>query len=216
MYEFLVVIGVGISAIQVVRISNANSGKLSAKTMKRLERLWKVAQVAMRERKYLPAEKALLTILKIDHKNAPAYNRLGILYAKQQNYDDAIECFEIASSIEPKASSLHNLGLIYYETGKLDKAALAFEHALEKEPMAARYIAYAKVQRAAENTKKMIESLEKAVELEPNPQTYKLLYEAYKEADRVEDANKIARRLQRVVKSPKPQKRVKRGKKVQI
>ncbi len=45
-------------------------------------------------------EKALLTILKIDEKNAAAYNRLGILYAKQKEFRDAIDCFEIASSIE--------------------------------------------------------------------------------------------------------------------
>jgi tetratricopeptide (TPR) repeat protein len=73
--------------------------------------------------------KSLLTILKIDEKNAAAYNRLGILYAKQREYKDAIDCFEIASSIEPSASSLHNLGLIYYETENYQKAATAFEQA---------------------------------------------------------------------------------------
>src|SRR3546814_15151262 len=76
----------------------------------------------MRENRFLRAEKALLTILKIDERNAAAYNRLGILYAKQKEYRDAIDCFEIASSIEPTASSLHNLGLIYYETENYDKA----------------------------------------------------------------------------------------------
>ena len=50
----------------------------------------------MRERKPLRAEKALLAILKIDEKNAAAYNRLGILYAKGQKFDEAIECFEKA------------------------------------------------------------------------------------------------------------------------
>ena len=97
--------------------------------------------------KYLRAEKALLTILRVDEKNATAYNRLGILYAKQKAYKDAIECFEIAQSLEPSASSLHNVGLIYYETENYEKASLAFEQALEMEDdLAARYIAYAKVQ----------------------------------------------------------------------
>src|SRR6266576_6898739 len=81
----------------------------------RLTRLWEIAHHGMRENRFLRAEKALLTILKIDEKNAAAYNRLGILYAKQREFRDAIECFEIASSIEATPSSLHNLGLIYYE-----------------------------------------------------------------------------------------------------
>ena len=48
----------------------------------------------------MKAEKALLTILKFDEKNAAAYNRLGILYAKEKHYKEAIECFEIAQSLE--------------------------------------------------------------------------------------------------------------------
>src|SRR6266480_3685820 len=99
----------------------------------RLTKLWEIAHHGMRENRLLRAEKALLTILKIDEKNAAAYNRLGILYAKQREYKDAIDCFEIASSIEPTASSIHNLGLIYYETENYQKAATAFEQALKLE-----------------------------------------------------------------------------------
>ena len=71
---------------------------LPAKLSGRLDKLWEIAQQSLRDRKYLRAEKALLTILRVDERNATAYNRLGILYAKQQEYKDAIECFEIAQS----------------------------------------------------------------------------------------------------------------------
>jgi tetratricopeptide (TPR) repeat protein len=85
--------------------------------------------------------------LKFDDRNAAAYNRLGILYAKEQNYDEAIECFEIAQSLDDNASSLHNVGLIYLETGAYEKAAMAFEQALKLEAgMPARYLALAKAQ----------------------------------------------------------------------
>ena len=67
-------------------------------------------------------KKALLTILKFDEKNAAAYNRLGILYAKEQKFDEAIECFEIAQSLDNNPSSLHNVGLIYLETGAYEKS----------------------------------------------------------------------------------------------
>lgn len=153
------------------------------KISEKLEQLWDIAQVASREKKYLRAEKALLTILRVDERNATAYNRLGILYAKQKAFKDAIECFEIAQSLEPSASSLHNVGLIYYETEHYEKAALAFEQALAMEgDLAARYIAYGKVQDKLGNQRKMIEALERAVELEQNPQTLSILADAYEKS----------------------------------
>ncbi len=159
---------------------------LPSKLADKMEKLWLIAQDSLKEKKYLRAEKALLTILRVDERNSTAYNRLGILYAKQQAYKDAIECFEIAQSLEPNASSLHNVGLIYYETGDFTKAALAFEQALHLEhDVSARHIAYAKVQEKLGNEKKMIASLEQAVEIDPIPQTLKILADAY---DRVGQA----------------------------
>lgn len=154
--------------------------ELPSKLSGRMDKLWSIAQEALRDKKYLRAEKALLTILRVDERNATAYNRLGILYAKQHAYKDAIECFEIAQSLEPSASSLHNVGLIYYETGDYVKAALAFEQALDMEnDLSARHIAYAKVQEKLGNEKKMIESLERAVEIDPIPQVLNILADAY-------------------------------------
>jgi tetratricopeptide (TPR) repeat protein len=168
------------------------------KVSEKLSGLWEIAHHGMRENRLVRAEKALLTILNIDKKNAAAYNRLGILYAKQKEYKDAIDCFEIASSIEPSASSLHNLGLIYYETENYEKAATAFEQALKlDEEMAARHIAFAKVQEKLGDVSKVIRSLERAVELESTRESLSLLYQAYLSANRDEDAAKIERILDR-------------------
>ncbi len=153
---------------------------LPTKLSEKLDQLWTIAQESLMDKKYLRAEKALLTILRVDERNASAYNRLGILYAKQQAYKDAIECFEIAQSLEPSASSLHNVGLIYYETQTYEKAGLAFEQALAIDnELPSRHIAYAKVQEKLGHNKKMIEALEKAVELDPIPQTLTILADAY-------------------------------------
>src|SRR3972149_11513175 len=165
----------------------------------RLSKLWEIAHLGMRENRFLRAEKALLTILKIDEKNAAAYNRLGILYAKQREYRDAIDCFEIASSIEPSASSLHNLGLIYYETENYQKAATAFEQALKLEDaLAARHIAYAKVQEKLGNDKLMMQELEKAAELEPNQETFTLLSNAYELRGMTDEAAAVRKKLSRL------------------
>ncbi len=175
--------------------------KLSGK----LDKLWDIAQESLRERKYLRAEKALLTILRVDEKNATAYNRLGILYAKQQAYSDAIECFEIAQSLEPSASSLHNVGLIYFETAHYEKAALAFEQALAiEDSLAARHIAYAKVQEKLGHPKKMIESLEKAVQIDPSVQSYHILADAYSRIGEEDKAKEIRERIAAAVNSKNP------------
>lgn len=180
MLAILVLAALGIWAIFYQPSSVTPGGDLPQKLSGKLDQLWDIAQQSLREHRYLRAEKALLTILRVDERNATAYNRLGILYAQQKAYEDAIECFEIAQSLEPSASSLHNVGLIYFETGNYEKAALAFEQAIEMEGgLAARYIAYAKVLEQLGNTKKMIETLEKAVELEPVPQTLNILADAY-------------------------------------
>jgi tetratricopeptide (TPR) repeat protein len=187
---------------------------LSSKLSDKLDQLWSIAQNSLQDRKYLRAEKALLTILRVDERNASAYNRLGILYAKQQQFKEAIECFEIAQSLEPSASSLHNVGLIYFETQNYDKAALAFEQALAMDSdHAARHIAYAKVQEKLGNNKRMIEALERAVELDPIPQTLTILADAYDSVGEVELALSLRERAAKMM-IPQSQNRVKQPRRV--
>jgi tetratricopeptide (TPR) repeat protein len=189
---------------------------LPSRLSEKLDKLWEIAQEALRDRKYLRAEKALLTILRVDERNATAYNRLGILYAKQQAFSDAIECFEIAQSLEPSASSLHNVGLIYYETEQYDKAALAFEQALQiEEDIAARHIAYAKVQEKLGHVKKTVSALERAVELEKTPQTLGILADIYErtgQADEALDLREQAAKM--VIPKGKPAPRVRQPRRV--
>lgn len=173
---------------------------LPSKISEKLDQLWSIAQESLQDNRFLRAEKALLTILRVDERNASAYNRLGILYVKQQQYKDAIECFEIAQSLEPSASSLHNVGLIYFETGDFEKAALAFEQALEIDSeLASRHIAYAKVQEKLGNKKKMIDALERAVELDPIPQTLNILADAYERTDQADLALELREKAAKLI-----------------
>src|SRR6476659_4405987 len=200
MYELLILVAFVGLAYHAATIRDDEFANVSRRVGDRLGKRWDIAKQGMRENRFLKAEKALLTILKIDEKNAAAYNRLGILYAKQKEYRDAIDCFEIASSIEATPSSLHNLGLIYYETENYEKAAVAFEQALTLEDsLAARHVAYAKVQEKLGNEKLMFQALERAVELEPNKETYSLLHKAYEERGMQAEADLIADRMKKLV-----------------
>ncbi len=204
--------------IRGLKVGDREPSEIPTKVTDKLGRLWDIAHEGMKYNRLVRAEKALLTILKIDDKNAAAYNRLGILYAKQKEYKDAIDCFEIASTIDPTASSLHNLGLIYYETENYPKAATAFEQALKMEDdMAARHIAYAKVQEKLGNGKLMIDELRTAVELEPNRESYTLLMKGYESMGMQAEADLIADKIKKPPKATevKP-KKVSRPKRVVI
>jgi tetratricopeptide (TPR) repeat protein len=200
MFELVLVAAFGMLAYRNTKIHDDEFAAGSRKIGDRLGKLWDIAHQGMRENRFLRAEKALLTILKIDERNAAAYNRLGILYAKQKEYRDAIDCFEIASSIEATPSSLHNLGLIYYETENYEKAAIAFEQALKLEAnLAARHVAYAKVQEKLGNEKLFFQSLEKAVDLEPNKESLSLLLKAYQDRSMDSQADMIEQKLKKLI-----------------
>lgn len=215
MFGIIVIIALGTWAMLQRQTISEVATDLPSKISEKLDQLWSIAQESLQDRKYLRAEKALLTILRVDERNASAYNRLGILYAKQQQFKDAIECFEIAQSLEPSASSLHNVGLIYFETKQYDKAALAFEQALKiDDELAARYIAYAKVQEKLGNNKKMIEALERAVEIDPIPQTLNVLADAYDRTGQTQLALELREKSAKVIIPEQQSQRIKQPRRV--
>jgi tetratricopeptide (TPR) repeat protein len=217
MFALVFVLGFGLLVLRSTHWRDEELSPLPRKISDKVGKLWDIAHQGMRENRFLRAEKALLTILKIDEKNAAAYNRLGILYAKQKEYKDAIDCFEIASSIEATQSSLHNLGLIYYETENYQKAAVAFEQALKlDDKLAARHIAYAKVLEKLGNDKQMFEELNTAIELEPNRESYALLMKAYESRGKQAEADEVAEKLKKMVVPSGRRKRVVRPKRVVI
>ncbi|MBR3177803.1 tetratricopeptide repeat protein [Candidatus Saccharibacteria bacterium] len=171
--------------------------KVDPKIDTQMKKLWSIAQDSMREKKPVRAEKALLTILKFDETNAAAYNRLGILYAKGQKFDEAIECFEIAQSLDNNPSSLHNAGLIYLETGAYEKAAMAFRQALEMEgDVPARFLALAKAEEKLGNRKAAIEALESAYDLDHTTATLRQILAIYESTGDAENATATIARIE--------------------
>ena len=215
MYGLLLLFMFGTYTILREQTITEQAADIPQRLSDKLDKLWDIAQESIKERKYLRAEKALLTILRVDERNASAYNRLGILYAKQQAYKDAIECFEIAQSLEPSASSLHNVGLIYFETEAYDKAAIAFEQALELEGNhASRHIAYAKVQEKLGHIDKMFSALELGAKMEPSIQTYNILADAYERHGKPDEAAAVRERLKAAASKHNAPQRVSQKRKI--
>lgn len=190
---------------------------ISPKLSEQLDKLWGIAQDAMKQQKIQRAEKALLTILRFDEKNATAYNRLGILYARMRQFKEAIECFEIAQSLDNNASSLHNVGLIYLETGNFEKAALAFEQAIEiEDDLPNRYVAYAKAEEKLGNYKKALDALENAFLLEKSSQTLRKIAEIYALMEDEEGVAETKKRMEKLIESRRKIKRIQAPKKRKV
>ena len=66
MLELALVFGFGILAIRSAKIHEDELSELPRRLTDKLGRLWDIAHQGMRENRFLRAEKALLTILKIN------------------------------------------------------------------------------------------------------------------------------------------------------
>jgi tetratricopeptide (TPR) repeat protein len=219
MYELLLILAFSAFSYRAFFIDHDAEDDMPHKIGGKVGKLWDIVHQGMRDNRLLRAEKALLTILKIDKKNAAAYNRLGILYAKQKEFKDAIDCFEIACSIEPSASSLHNLGLIYYETENYERSVTAFEDALKlDDTMAARHIALAKALEHSGNDRLMMDHLHKAAELEPTKESFRLLIEGYRKRGENDKADILEDKIKKMITptASRSRLRVKRPKRVVV
>lgn len=215
MFALILLIALSIFTITYRTKVSDTDAELPQKLSEKLTKLWSIAQESLQNNKLLRAEKALLTILKVDERNATAYNRLGIIYAKQRAYKDAVECFEIAQSLEPSASSLHNVGLIHYETGQYDKALLAFQQALEMDDQhASRHIAYAKVLERMGDTKRATDALEKAVTIDESIQSLRILADLYHRQNDAEKFHATQKRIEKLVSKENTPKHVKQARRV--
>ena len=81
-YDILVLVSVSLFVVLAIVLVSRNLKKVNIfknRQNRRIAQLWRSAQASMRENNFLQAEKALLTILNLDRKNAAAYNLVGIL-----------------------------------------------------------------------------------------------------------------------------------------
>jgi tetratricopeptide (TPR) repeat protein len=173
----------------------------SERLSNQLGKLWTISDDALRLKKTTQAEKALLTILKFDERNAAAYNRLGILYAKNKQFNEALQCFEIAESLDYSVNTLHNIGLVYLEVGDFAKGAIALRQALQIEETVPRLIVLAKAEEKMENYKNVAEVYERAWELSKRPEILPKLLAAYEKLDDTEAKRRIMTRMRTAEKA---------------
>lgn len=144
----------------------------------RLTQLSDYADRLFSEKKWLAAEKAYLSVLKLDHKNVTAYSHLGIIYSAQKNLPDAIECFTIGTRLKPSATTFQNLALAFYDNHNYIKSIAAFKKAIMFEATSQRYVGLSRAQQKLGAQPEAIAALEAALKLDDSPRIKQLLEEA--------------------------------------
>ncbi len=80
----------------------------------------------------IPALGATFEALELEPKFLEAQNLLGLIYFRQQKYQQAEEAFKAASALDGRRSEVwNNLGTLYYDQKRYSEALAAFDKALE-------------------------------------------------------------------------------------
>jgi len=165
------------------------------RTSAQLAQLTAYADRLYTERKWLAAEKAYLSVLKLDHKNVTAYAHLGIIFSTQKNMPDAIECFEIAAQLKPSARAFQNLASAFYDNRNYIKSIAAYEKSIMFEPHAQRYVGLGKANLKLHNIPAAVTAFEHAVNLDSTKPILALLADAYDQTGKKNEANAVYARI---------------------
>ncbi|NEO63361.1 MAG: tetratricopeptide repeat protein, partial [Moorea sp. SIO4G2] len=134
-----------------------------------------------------------LKVVKIQLKLAKDHANRGSLYAQQQQWPDAIACYEKAIAIDPKfAGAYRNLARVFAKTGQQEEATECWYQALTLEPNWAKPEEHVKLGNRLWSLGKPDQAItcyRQAIELKPNLlQVYYRLGEILKSQGKMEDA----------------------------
>ncbi len=105
------------------------------------KRLIEEAESLMAKEAYQAAEQRLIEYLSLDPKQHDVYERLGIVYIKTRQYDQAWETFQHALRLAPEdASILVYLGELAMRDGKVKDAVELFRQAVKLRPTNPKYL----------------------------------------------------------------------------
>lgn len=81
------------------------------------------------------AKEKFLECIRLQPDSAPARNKLGVCYARLEQWENAREQFIAALECDPAYAPAHsNIGNLHREAGRLDEAVTAYLEALRHDP----------------------------------------------------------------------------------
>lgn len=107
----------------------------------RMHALAHEADKLVKEEKYIDAEKKYIEALSIEQKNPKLYEKLGRLYMRNKNFDQARDTLRFASRLSPDdASVVASLGEVAFARTEYADAIIYFQHAASLRPRSPRYL----------------------------------------------------------------------------
>jgi len=107
----------------------------------RMHSLAREADKLVKEEKYADAEKKYIEALSIEQKNPKLYEKLGRLYMRNKNYEQARDTLRFASRLSPNdASVVASLGEVAFARAEFSDAITYFQHAVSLRPRSPRYL----------------------------------------------------------------------------
>jgi hypothetical protein len=93
------------------------------------------ARTVVRNEDWRTPEKLWRATVEVSPESPRAHNNMGDVYAKEGNYEKAIEEFKRAIALKPHyADPYHNAGNIYEVTGRYQEAVAYYEQAIARNP----------------------------------------------------------------------------------
>jgi len=121
------------------RLARKQWDALTAAT--RLHALMREGDRLAKEDKSVEAEKQYIEALSIEQKNPKLYEKLGRLYLRNKQYDQARDTFRFASRLSPNdASVVASLGEVAMAREEFADAITYFQHAVSLRPRSPRYL----------------------------------------------------------------------------
>lgn len=140
------------------------------------------------------AEKTLIQAISLDPSLCDAYNALGLLYLKQQQFGKAEMVYHKLVVAKPEeASYFSNLGLALYHQGKLAEAKSSYEKALALDQgRAGRFFSLGKILQELNEFEQALQHFQKALLMEPQNIDYLLtLAQFYNDRGLKDESRKI-------------------------
>jgi tetratricopeptide (TPR) repeat protein len=107
----------------------------------RMHAMTREADALAKEEKFVEAEKKYIEALSIEQKNPKLYEKLGRMYMRNKNYDQARDTLRFASRLSPNdASVVASLGEIAMARSEFADAITYFQHAVSLRPRSPRYL----------------------------------------------------------------------------
>lgn len=129
--------------------------------------------------------------------DATLYNNMGIAYANQFKYAQAVTAFEQAHQLEPhNIDILLNMAYVLIEYGDIPRAEALITSLDNHQNNSYANFLYSKIYALAKNLPLAISSLEKALAIRPRRKYYYELSKMYSEARRYTDALDILKKIE--------------------